>query len=203
MNTTVVAQSAIGALAALIGGLGGASIATRHQRSNERNRQRERAAEVLGSVGPLLTELHPTRLLIRTYTVENLGLGQQDPIDEALAKLAKLDKRVPIVREQLSALAGWWSTPRGSDMAEQLQTAIYEVRHFDELMLQHHFAKSDKTASRARAHKAWENADSLANQLRAEIRGKAAPPPKKLLLPAHPESWTARGVRSTRQGQAR
>jgi hypothetical protein len=36
MNTTVVAQSAIGALAALIGGLGGASIATRHQRSNER-----------------------------------------------------------------------------------------------------------------------------------------------------------------------
>jgi hypothetical protein len=154
MNTTVVAQSAIGALAALIGGLGGASIATCHQGSNERNRQRERAAEVLGLVGPLLTELYPGRLLIRIYIVEILELGQQDPIDEAFAKLAKLDERVPVVREQLSALAGWWSTPRGSDMVEQLQAAIFEISHFDRLMLEYLYVKGDKTVPREKAYKA-------------------------------------------------
>lgn len=61
MNTTVVAQSAIGALAAQIGGLGGAAIATRPKRSSEQRRQRERAAEVLGLVWPLLSELNPAR----------------------------------------------------------------------------------------------------------------------------------------------
>jgi hypothetical protein len=70
MDTTVVAQSAIGALSALIGGLGGAAIATRPQRSNEQRRQRERAAEVLGLLWPLLIELDPNLMLLRIPPVE-------------------------------------------------------------------------------------------------------------------------------------
>src|SRR4029453_3992221 len=112
MNTTVVAQSAIGALAALIGGLGGASIATRHQRSNERRRQHERAAEVLGLVWPLLFELGPGHLRLEVPPV------QPGPEDQMAEVFAELDDRVRVAREQLSTLAGWWSTSRGSDLEE-------------------------------------------------------------------------------------
>lgn len=52
MDTTTVATAAIAAMAGLGGGLGGAMIAARHQQSAERSRQRERAAEVFGAMGP-------------------------------------------------------------------------------------------------------------------------------------------------------
>ena len=90
MNTTVVAQSAIGALSALIGGLGGAAIATRPQRSNEQRRQRERAAEVLGLVWPLLSELNPDPILTSITRVEP---GQQDPMIERFARGVRATKR--------------------------------------------------------------------------------------------------------------
>jgi hypothetical protein len=188
MNTTVVAQSAIGALAALIGGLGGAAIATRPQRSNEQRRQRERAAEALGLVGPLLTELEPRRMLVPIYLAEVLDF-EPDPLGEALAKLAELDERVSVVRENLSTLAGWWASAKGADLAQQLEAAILDIHRVDRLLLEDIRSNRDHTDLRDRSYKVWDNAFSLANQLRAEIRGEAPRTPHKLLLPAHPESW--------------
>ena len=106
MDTTVVAATAIGAMAGLIGGLGGPVITAGIQRSNERSRQRERAAEVLGSAGLLLTELNPASMVMPIYIAPVQQSSEQDAIGEALAKLAKLDQRVSVVRENLSTLAG-------------------------------------------------------------------------------------------------
>jgi hypothetical protein len=184
MNTTVVAQSAIGALAALIGGLGGAAIATRPQRSNEQRRQRERAAELLGRVGPLLAELEPDPMLL---WIPGLQAGQPDPMME---RFARLEDRVLTISEQLSTLAGWWSTRRGSELAEQLQEAIHRTRSWDIWAVRDLRADRDFRPARNEAVAAWAEARSLANQLRAEIRSEAPPGQGKLLLPAHPESWT-------------
>jgi hypothetical protein len=205
MDTTVVAATAIGAMAGLIGGLGGPVITARIQRSNERSRQRERA-EVLGSAGLLLTELNPGSVLVPIYVAPVLQSSEQDAIGEALAKLAKLDQRVPVVRENLSTLAGWWSTATGSDLAEQLQAAIFELRRLDGLLIEDLHVHDVTPDLRDRAFEVWKDANSLASQLRAEIRGDAGPPPPKLLpppppkllpppppkllLPARPESWT-------------
>jgi hypothetical protein len=191
MDTTLVVTTAIGAIAGLTGGLGGAVIAARIQRSNERSRQRERAAEVLGSVSPLLTELEPNRMVIQIPLAELLNPGQQDSIDEAFAKLHKLDERVHAVRKELSTLTGWWSTPKGSDLAEQLQMAIFDIFRFDKLAIEFVRSRSDDHVLDAarKARSAWGKARSLADQLRAEIRGEATPIPSKLLLPAQPKSW--------------
>jgi hypothetical protein len=190
MNTTVVAQSAIGAIAALIGGLGGASIATRHQRSNERRRQRERAAEILGSVWPLLFELGPGSLRLEIPPVQ---AGQGDPMVEVFAEL---DARVRVAREQLSTLAGWWSTSRGSDLAWGLQWEIANLRLWDLMAIKDLRSNSDDREVYQSAIRSWRAALQLAEELRGEIRGEAAHIPSKLRLPAHPESWT--GPRSTR-----
>jgi hypothetical protein len=177
MDTTVVAQSAIGALAAL----GGASIGILYQRSNEQRRQRERAAELLGQVGPLLAELHPDPMLIRIPPVQP---GQQDPMVE---RFAKLDDQIRTIAQQLSTLAGWWPTRRGSDLAEQLQEAIYQSHHWDVWAVSDLRNDKDFRDARNEALEAWTEARSLANQLRAEIRGKVPRTQGKLLLPAHPE----------------
>jgi hypothetical protein len=198
MDTTVVAATAIGVMAGLIGGLGGPVITASIQRSNERSRQRERAAEVLGSAGLLLAELNPGSMLMPIYLAPVLQSSEQEAIDEALAKLAKLDQRVSVVRENLSTLAGWWSTATGSDLAEQLQAAIFEIRRLDGLLIEDLRVHDVTPDLRERAFKAWKDGNSLASQLRAEIRGDAGPPPPKLLpspppkllLPARPESWT-------------
>jgi hypothetical protein len=198
MDTTVVAATAIGAMAGLIGGLGGLVITASIQRSNERSRQRERAAEVLGSAGLLLTELNPASMVMPIYIAPVQQSSEQDAIGEALAKLAKLDQRVSVVRENLSTLAGWWSTATGSDLAEQLQAAIFEIRRLDGLLIEDLRVHDVTPDLRERAFKAWKDGNSLASQLRAEIRGDAGPPPPKLLpspppkllLPARPESWT-------------
>jgi hypothetical protein len=190
MDTTVVAATAIGAMAGLIGGLGGLVITASIQRSNERSRQRERAAEMLGSAGLLLAELNPGSMLMPIYLAPVLQSNEQEAIDEALAKLAKLDQRVSVVRENLSTLAGWWSTATGSDLAEQLQAAIFEIRRLDGLLIEDLRVHDVTPDLRERAFKAWKDGNSLASQLRAEIRGDAGPPPPKLLLPARPESWT-------------
>jgi hypothetical protein len=198
MDTTVVAATAIGAMAGLIGGLGGPVITASIQRSNERSRLRERAAEVLGSAGLLLAELNPGSMLMPIYLAPVLQSSEQEAIDEALAKLAKLDQRVSVVRENLSTLAGWWSTATGSDLAEQLQAAIFEIRRLDGLLIEDLRVHDVTPDLRERAFKAWKDGNSLASQLRAEIRGDAGPPPPKLLpspppkllLPARPESWT-------------
>lgn len=203
MDTTVVAATAIGAMAGLIGGLGGPVITAHIQRSNERSRQRERAAEVLGLAGLLLTELNPTSVLVPIYVAPVLQSSEQDAIGEALAKLAKLDQRVPVVRENLATLAGWWSTATGSDLAEQLQAAIFELRRLDGLLIEDLRVHDVTPDLRDRAFEVWKDANSLASQLRAEIRGDAGPPPPKLppspppklLLPARPESWTGSAPR--------
>lgn len=186
MDTTVVAQSAIGALAALIGGLGGAAIATRPQRSNEQRRQRERAAEVLGLIGPLLVELDPDPMLLHIPPVQP---GQPDPMQERFARIAE---RVRTVGEHLSTLAGWWPTRRGSDLAEQLQEAISMTASWDVWAVRDLRANRDFRDARNEAATAWAEARSLANQLRAEVRGEAVPARGKLLLPVHPESWPGR-----------
>ena len=199
MDTTVVAAAAIGAMAGLIGGLGEPVITARIQRSNERSRQRERAAEVLGSAGLLLTELNPGGIVMPIYLAPVQQSSEQEAMDEALAKLAKLDQRVSVVRENLSTFAGWWSTATGSDLAEQLQAAIFEIRRLDGLLIEDLRVHDVTPDLRERAFKAWKDANSLASRLRAEIRGDARPPPPKLLppspppkllLPARPESWT-------------
>jgi hypothetical protein len=53
-------------------------------------------------------------------------------------------------------------------------------------------ANRDAREARNEAASFWVEARSLANQLRAEIRGEAPSAQTRLLLPAHPESWTGR-----------
>ena len=74
-------------------------------------------------------------------------------------------------------------------MAQQLQRAIQDVHYWDAWAVKDLRRNNDFREARGNAKRAWDNADSLAEQLRAEIRGEAAPPLSKLLLPAHPESW--------------
>jgi hypothetical protein len=69
--------------------------------------------------------------------------------------------------------------------------AIFDIFRFDELAIEFARSRSDDHAFNAaqKARNAWKKARSLADQLRAEIRGEATPIPSKLLLPAQPKSW--------------
>jgi hypothetical protein len=166
MDTTVVATAAIGAIAGLGGGLGGAMIAARHQQLTERSRQRERAAEVFGAMGPLLTELHPGRIYMNLPP--DPQPGQPDPITETLKTL---DHRSRTVREQLSTLAAWWPTSEGSDLAQRLQVALFNTVIWDRHLVR---AARNRDPGRTlrQALTEWNEAQSAADALRAEIRGQ-------------------------------
>jgi len=170
MNTTVVAQTAIAALAGLGGGLGGALIAVRYQRSSERNRQRERAAEVFAAMGPLLTELNPDRIHMNLPLIQD---GQPDPMVETLQSLAE---RTHETRQQLSMLATWWPTAEGSDLAQRLEVALHNTVVWDGWLV-HDARRGDATRSTVgKAQAIWSGASCLMNQLRAEVRGQIASP---------------------------
>jgi hypothetical protein len=167
VDTTVVTTTAIAAFAGLAGGLAGTAITIRNQQFNERTRQRERASEVLGLVGPLLTELDPDPMIMWLPGVEP---GVQDPMIEVLAKLTA---RVREVGQQLSTLSGWWSTSHGSALALRLQHALYETRYWNGWLISDMRKSKDFDTSLKEAQRAWQSAITLANQLRVEIRGQA------------------------------
>jgi hypothetical protein len=168
LDTTVVTTT-VGALAGVTAGLGGAAIAVRTQQSVERHRQRERAAEVFGSMGPLLVELHPDRIHINLPAVQP---GQPDPMTETLALLGE---RTRVVREQLSMLAVWWPTTQGSALAQRLQVALLNTWIADGWLVADARRIRDTRDTQAKADKDWSEAQALADQLRAEIRGQATP----------------------------
>lgn len=169
MDTTVVATTAVGALAGLTGGLGGAFIAVRAQQLHERHRQRERAAEVFGSMGPLLVELNPDRIYMNLPVVQP---GQPDPMDETLRLL---HERTRVVREQLSMLAVWWPTAQGSGLAQRLQVALFNTFVGDGWLVSDARKNRDTRNALARAQNDWNEAQSLADELRVEIRRQATP----------------------------
>jgi hypothetical protein len=109
-DTADVLQTAIAALAGLTGGLASTAIVVRRQEAGERGQQRQRAAELFGPMGPLLTELNPDRIYI------NLPPAPTDAPDPMVEKLNALEQRAHAVREQLSMLAAWWPTSDGSDL---------------------------------------------------------------------------------------
>jgi hypothetical protein len=111
-------------------------------------------------------------------------------------RFGALDERVRAVGEQLSTLAVWWSTRKGSDLAQRLQKAIQDTQYWDAWAVRDLRSNRDFRDARNDALKAWENARSLADQLQAEIRGEVPSAQRRLLLPAHPESW--RGPAPTR-----
>jgi hypothetical protein len=166
MDTTAVAQSAIAALAGLTGGLGGALIVVRHQQASDRSRQRERAAEVFGAMGPLLTELDPDRIYINLPLVEP---EQPDPMTETLQRL---NERARIVREQLSMLAAWWPTAEGSVLAQRLEVALLNTVIRDGWLVTDARRNRDTEEALAVARRDHKEARSAANDLRAEIRGQ-------------------------------
>jgi hypothetical protein len=167
VDTTVVTTTAIAAFAGLAGGLAGTAITTRNQQFNERTRQRERASEVLGLVGPLLTELDPDPMIMWLPGVKP---GTPDPMIEMLAKLSE---RVREVGQQLSTVSGWWSTAHGSALALRLQGAFYQTRYWDGWVISDMRKGKDFGTSLKEAQRAWQSAITLADQLRVEIRGDA------------------------------
>lgn len=169
MDTTVVTTTVVGALAGLTGGLGGAAIAVRTQQSHEQHRRRERAAEVFGSMGPLLVELNPHRVLFNLPVAQP---GQPDPMNETLRLLGE---RTRAVREQLSMLAVWWPTAHGSELAQRLQVALFNTWIADGWLVVDHRMPRDTTDAQERAEREWGRSQSLADALRAEIRGQATP----------------------------
>jgi hypothetical protein len=170
MDTTTVATAAIAAMAGLGGGLGGAMIAARHQQSAERSRQRERAAEVFGAMGPLLTELHPDRIYM------NLPLppepGQADPMTETLRTLHEQAREV---RQQLSMLAAWWPTSEGSDLARRLEVALLSAVIWDTHLVRDARAGRNTTQALEQARSEWNQAKSVADALRSEVRAQPVP----------------------------
>jgi hypothetical protein len=58
-----VVQTGVGASAAIAGGFIGAWVQGRNQERTERDRRRERAAEILAEARALLTEAHPDHLV--------------------------------------------------------------------------------------------------------------------------------------------
>lgn len=192
MDTTVVTTTVVGALAGVTAGLGGAAIAVRTQQAHERHRQRERAAEVFGLMGPLLVELNPDRILFNLPVVQP---GQPDPMNETLRLLGE---RTRAVREQLSALAVWWPTAHGSALAQRLQVALFNTWIADGWLVFDHRVPRDTKDARARAGKDWNEAQALADKLREEIRGRATPAPPSLRVglgapgPSRSLVWPAR-----------
>jgi hypothetical protein len=192
LDTTVVTTTVVGALAGVIAGLGGAAIAVRTQQAHEQHRRRERAAEVFGSMGPLLVELHPDRILFNLPVAQP---GQPDPMNETLRLLGE---RTRAVREQLSALAVWWPTAHGSALAQRLQVALLNTWIADGWLVSDHRRSRDTKDALKKAQKDWNEAQSIADELRAEIRGQATPtrPSPRVGLgapgPSRPLGWRAR-----------
>lgn len=168
-DTADVLQTAIAALAGLIGGLASTAIAVRRQEAGERSQQRQRAAELFGPMRPLLTELNPDRIYI------NLPLAPADAPDPMVEKLNGLEQRTHAVREQLSMLDVWWPTSDGSALAQQLEAALLEVVHWDRWLVGDARRDGHTGDALARAQNAHKLARSLMDQLRAEVRGQPSP----------------------------
>lgn len=63
-----IVQTGIGAVAAIGGGFVGSWIQVRYQHRSDRDRRRERAAEILAEARALLTEANPDRLAFNACT---------------------------------------------------------------------------------------------------------------------------------------
>ena len=168
-NTADVLQTAIAALAGLMGGLASTAIAVRRQEAAERGQQRQRAAELFGPMGPLLTELNPHRIHI------NLPPAPADGPDPIVETLNVLEQRAHAVREQLSMLDIWWPTSDGSALARRLQAALLEVVHFNRGLVADARRNGRTGNAMAQAESAHELARLLMDQLRAEVRGQPSP----------------------------
>jgi hypothetical protein len=173
-DTADVLQTAIAALAGLTGGLASTAIAIRRQEAGERGLQRQRAAELFGPMGPLLTELNPDRIYM------NLPLppepGQADPMTETLRTLHEQAREV---RQQLSMLAAWWPTSEGSDLARRLEVALLSAVIWDIHLVRDARAGLNTTRALEQARSEWNQAKSVADALRSEVRGQPMP-----ILPA-------------------
>jgi hypothetical protein len=169
-DTADVLQTAIAALAGLTGGLASTAIAVRRQEAGERGQQRQRAAELFGPMGPLLTELNPDRIYM------NLPLapepGQADPMTETLRTLHEQAREV---RQQLSMLAAWWPTSEGSDLARRLEVALLSAVIWDTHLVRDARAGCNTTQALEQARSEWNQAQSVADALRSEVRAQPVP----------------------------
>jgi hypothetical protein len=119
--------------------------------------------------GPLLIELDPDRIYFNLPLAEP---GQPDPMTEDLHALGE---RAHAVREQLSMLAAWWPTSEGADLAQRLELALLNIVTRDGWLVHDARRNRDTEPALKAARNDHQQARSLANNLRAEVRGQAAP----------------------------
>jgi hypothetical protein len=166
-DTADVLQTAIAALTGLVGGLASTAIAIRRQEAGEWRQQRERAAELFGPLGPLLTELHPDRIWMNLPLAPSEGRTQQ-------SRRWMRWTSAPALSEQLSMLAAWWPTPEGSELAQRLEVALFNVVFQDRWLIGHVRRNADTTEVAREARNVHHQAELLVKQLRAELRGQVA-----------------------------
>ena len=125
--------------------------------------------QVFAAMGPLLTELDPDRICFNLPLAEP---GQPDPMTEDLRALGE---RAHAVREQLSMLAAWWPTSEGADLAQRLEVPPLNIVIRDGWLVHDARRNRDTEPALKAARNDHQQARSLANNLRAEVRGQAAP----------------------------
>lgn len=113
-------------------------------------------------------------------------------------RFAKLGERIQAAGEQLSTLQGWWPTEKGWNLARGLMLALYDLCYWDMWAVKDLRNDKDFRDARDQAGMAWRHALQLADELNREIRGEVMPTKHKLLLPAHPKSWTGSPPRGLR-----
>jgi hypothetical protein len=109
-----VVQTAIGAIAAISGGVVGAWLQGRHQQRTERDRRRERSGEILAEITALLDDADP-------------GSLELDASPDSYNKtLVRLSERRSTIRLRLLTLAASHPSRDVRDLAGRLDRALLE-----------------------------------------------------------------------------
>jgi hypothetical protein len=155
---TALAQTGIGAAAAIGGGIVGAWMQARSQRSTEQQRQRERAAELVAEVLDLLIDTAP----------DQLAIDRQE--GTATPALTALKRRHEAARRKLYTLSVWHPSKRVRDLATDASNAMWEALDVSVRYLVHYFKEPGEGVRSEDAEQAWQAANAVVSDLMAAVR---------------------------------
>jgi hypothetical protein len=155
---TALGLATIGVAGTIGGGFVGAWIQGRHQEQMERQRQQERAAEVVGVVWQLHLDTAPDLLAI-------------DRVEgQATEAVMELMKRHDAVHPRLTMLGAWYPSAKVRDLALEASVAMHGALDASVKYIRDYFKEPGEGASLEEAERAYKEAQDVLVKLMLAIR---------------------------------
>jgi hypothetical protein len=156
---TALGQTAIGAAAAIGGGFLGAWLQGHSQERIERQRQRERAAELIGVAWQLHIEAAP----------DMLALFEEE--QHARRAVVDLMQRHEAVRAQMWMLAVWYPSEKVRNLAMHASEAIFDSLHASFGYIRSRFEKPGEDVSMEEAEQLYRETQQVLADLMRALQG--------------------------------